>query len=124
MQSCGCVPKNEKHFFDYSGEKYGVENSDLEFRSYIHDMNTDFAAVTKPEELFYAAKQSAEYFKLKKLFICLCSNIERDTNKLDKDNLISDFKGISDTMVNMFSFGSDVPIEYNFLHHSLFPRIF
>ena len=122
MQSCGCVPKNEKHIFDYSGEKYGIENSDLEFRSYIHDMNTDFAAVTKPEELFYAAKQSAEYFKLKKLFICLCSNIERDSGKLDENDLMTDFKGISDTMVNMFSFGSNIPIEYKFPASELVPE--
>lgn len=122
MQSCGCVPKNSRHIFDYSGEKYGAENSDLEFRSYIYDMNTDFAAVTKPEELFYAAKQSAEYFKLKKLFICLCSNIERDDEKLDENDLITDFRGISDTMVNMFSYGSDIPIEYKFPAAQLIPE--
>ena len=122
MQSCGCVRKSQKHIYDYSGEKYGIENSDLEFRTYIHDMNTDFAAVKKPEELFYAAKQSAEYFKLKKLFICLCSNIERDSGKLDENDLMTDFKGISDTMVNMFSFGSNVPIEYKFPASELVPE--
>ncbi|MGN0690913.1 MAG: LacI family DNA-binding transcriptional regulator, partial [Oscillospiraceae bacterium] len=104
MQSCGCVPKEEKRRFDYLSEKYGEESVSREFRTYLHAMNTDFAAVKTSAELFANAKRSAEFFKLKRLFICICSNIERERAELDEEEIISTFRGISDSMVNMFSY--------------------
>ncbi|MCI5752288.1 MAG: GGDEF domain-containing protein [Oscillospiraceae bacterium] len=122
MQSCGCVPKEEKRKFDYLSEKYGAESVSLEFRTYIHAMNTDFAAVKTSTELFANAKRSAEFFKLKRLFICICSNIERETAELDKEDIISAFRGISDTMVNKFSYGSSVPVGKQFPASELIPE--
>ncbi|MDY2847184.1 MAG: GGDEF domain-containing protein [Oscillospiraceae bacterium] len=122
MQSCGCVPKEEKRKFDYLSEKYGSESVSLEFRTYIHAMNTDFAAVKTSTELFANAKRSAEFFKLKRLFICICSNIERETAELDKEDIISAFRGISDTMVNKFSYGSSVPVGKQFPASELIPE--
>lgn len=122
MQSCGCVPKEEKQRYDYLDEKYGEESTTLEFRTYIHTMNTDFAAVRTSVELFANAKKSAEFFKLNRLFICICSNIERETAELDKEDIISSFRGISDNMVNMFTYGSDVPVGKVFPAAELVPE--
>lgn len=122
MQSCGCVPKKEKRKFDYLNDKYGAESAALEFRTYIQAMNTDFAAVKTSAELFANAKHSAEFFKFKRMFICICSNIERETAELDKEDIISSFRGISDTMVNMFSYGSSVPVGKRFPASELVPE--
>ncbi|WP_432650745.1 GGDEF domain-containing protein [Huintestinicola sp.] len=122
MQSCGCVPKEEKHKFDFFSERYGAESASLEFRTYIHAMNTDFAAVKTSAELFANVKHSAEFFKLKKMFVCICSNIERETAELDEETIISSFRGISDTMVNMFSYGSSVPVGKKFPAAELVPE--
>lgn len=121
-QSCGCVPKEEKHRFDFFSERYGAESASLEFRTYIHTMNTDFAAVKTSAELFANAKYSAEFFKLKRLFVCICSNIERETAQLDEEDMLSSFCGISDTMVNMFSCGSSVPVGKMFPAAELVPE--
>lgn len=122
MQSCGCAPKIEKRTYDFFSERYGAETDSLEFRTYIHDMNTDFAAVKNPAELFANANSSAKFFKLKKLFICICSNIQKECTELDKEEIISSFKGISDTMVNMFSYGSSVPVGKAFPTAELVPE--
>ncbi|MGN0596915.1 MAG: diguanylate cyclase domain-containing protein [Ruminiclostridium sp.] len=114
MESCGCVHKAEKKVSDYFTETYGAETDAMEFHTYIHDMNTDFASVKNQTELFASANHSARFFKLKKLFICICSNIYKESAQLDKDDLISSFRGISDEMVNMFSYGSDVPVGKSF----------
>ncbi len=122
MQSCGCVPKEKNRKFDYLSEKYGEESASLEFRTYIHSMNTDFAAVKTSVELFANAKRSAEFFHLRRLFICICSNIERETAELDKEEIISSFRGISDSMVTMFSYGSSVPVGKQFPAAELVPE--
>ncbi|MGN1101379.1 MAG: diguanylate cyclase domain-containing protein [Huintestinicola sp.] len=122
MQSCGCVPKETKHTFDFLSERYGEESVYLEFRTYIHAMNTDFAAVKTSAELFANVKRSAEFFHMKKMFVCICSNIERETVRLDEETIMSSFSGISDTMVNMFSYGSSVPIGKNFPAAELVPE--
>ena len=85
-------------------------------------MNTDFAAVKTSAELFANVKHSAEFFKLKKMFVCICSNIERETAELDEETIISSFRGISDTMVNMFSYGSSVPVGKKFPAAELVPE--
>ncbi|MDD6991799.1 MAG: GGDEF domain-containing protein [Oscillospiraceae bacterium] len=122
MQSCGCVPKADKRTFDFFSQKYGAETAALEFRTYIHAMNTDFAAVKNSAELFENAKHSAEFFKLDRLFVCICSNIERETAEIDEEEIFSSFRGISDTMVNMFSYGNSAPVGKKFPAAELVPE--
>lgn len=122
MESCGCAHSAEKKVYDYFTETYGAETDSMEFHIYIHDMNTDFASVKNHTELFASANHSARFFKLKRLFVCICSNIYKESTKLDKNELISSFRGVSDEMVNMFSYGSNVPVGKTFPTSQLAPE--
>ncbi|MCI7768605.1 MAG: GGDEF domain-containing protein [Oscillospiraceae bacterium] len=122
MQSCGCVSKKKKLTFDFMSDRYNYENDSKGFDTDIHAMNTDFAAVTEAPELFEKSAVFGDFFKLKRMFICLCSNIVQDVSKLNEENIISSFRGISDTMVNMFSYNSDVPVGRNFPSAELVPE--
>lgn len=61
-------------------------------------------------------------FKLKRLFVCICSNYEQGTERLAEETLVSAFRGISSEMVNMFSFGSDAPAGKCFPVEELVPE--
>lgn len=122
MQSCGCVSKQKKQTFDFLSDMYNYENDSKGFNADIHAMNTDFAAVTEAPQLFEKSTGFAEFFKLRRMYICLCSNIVRDITELNRDNIISSFRGISDSMVNMFSYKSDVPVGKEFPSAELVPE--
>ncbi|MBQ5332831.1 MAG: GGDEF domain-containing protein [Oscillospiraceae bacterium] len=122
MQSCSCVAREKKQTYDFMNDNYNYENDSKGFDVDIHYMNTDFAAVTEAPALFDKSASFANFFKLKRMFICLCSNIVKETSELNKEDIISSFIGISDTMVNMFSFGSEVPVGRNFPSAELVPE--
>ena len=122
MQSCGCVPKEKKQTYDFMNDNYNYENDSKGFDVDIHYMNTDFAAVTEAQALFDKSDSFAKLFKLKRMYICLCSNIVKETSELNKEDIIASFRGIGDTMVNMFSFGSEVPVGRNFPSAELVPE--
>jgi len=120
-QSCGCVPLDVPTS-DYYGAKYGEQNVFKEFNTYIIHMNALFAGSESSAQLFDSTTYGANFFKLKKLFICICSNIERRTDELDEKKISNSFKGLSDSMISMVKFGHDVENGTHFPTSQLIPE--
>lgn len=123
-QSCGCVPKNQKEHTDFCDSRYGELNNFMEFNTYIFEMNTRFASAKNSEELYWDTKRGAEFFKLRKLYICICSNIEKNNLAFDKDEIRQEYTGLSDTMLSMLQYGHGVPIRKEFATKQLLPEPF
>ncbi len=124
QQSCGCIPISETDSNNYCVDTYSSQHIFLGFNNYIFQMNTKFASAKNSEELYLDTKRGAEIFHLKKLYICICSNIEKANGKIDKDNVREGFMGISNTMISMVKYGHNVPIGTEFPTEQLLPENF
>ena len=120
-QSCGCCKKSAVKSSLYS-MKYKELHDFKEFNNYILDMNTQFASAVSSAEIFKNTHYAASLFNLKKMYICVCANIERQS-KLHTDEDISGTEyGITDTMVSMVQYGHNVPNGSEFATARLVPE--
>lgn len=124
QQSCGCVPKTKQDNTDFCNSKYGEWNSFMEFNTYIFEMNTRFSSAQNSEELYLDTRRGASYFHLKKMYLCICSTVEKNNSQFNKDEIRQDFSGISDKMISMMQYGHDVPVGTEFPSAQLLPEPF
>ena len=119
-QSCGCVPVNsdEKDFYN---AQYASHSRTLEFFTNIVEMNTRFSGAETSAELYADCRKGAEFFKLKNLYICICSNIEHESLDISVNQLRAASEGISETMVSMFDLKGGVPVGTEFSSSQLVP---
>ncbi|MBR6896554.1 MAG: GGDEF domain-containing protein [Lachnospiraceae bacterium] len=80
-QSCGCAPKKVERF-NYYDERYFSKNLYGEFNSYLQTMNMSFAETSTARQLFMDLKAGADFFKLNRVFICICDGVENPERRL------------------------------------------
>lgn len=119
-QSCGCVPLDVPTS-DYYGAKYGEMNVFKEFNNYIIRMNTMFAGSESSSQLFDSTLEGAGFFKLKQLFICICSDTESRSSAPDDKNYVKKF-GLTDSMISVVKFGHTVENGTHFPTSQLIPE--
>lgn len=116
--SCGCgTPEPVVGFYN---TKYSAMNSYKEFNSLLLDMNTNLVDAVTEEELYECTLKTAKYFRMKRMYICICQTIRElrtDLNTLTN----STRTGLSDTMASMVKFGHDVPSGTEFSTKKLLP---
>ncbi len=117
--SCGCPDK--KGELDFYNANYGTINA---FKQFNHDlivMNTKFAAVKTSEELYADAAPIAKFFRLKRVFICICKDVEVFSENAEEGSGGMSCGGLTDTMLSMMQYGHDVPVRTEFSVGRLVP---
>ncbi len=120
--SCGCGA-NEPHKIKSFMDSYYERNRLNEFNTYILDTNAAFSGVSISEELFSDAENFAKFFKMKRLYICICANVENVSVDIDR-NEGSEFAGFSDKMVSMYQYGHSIPNHTEFPTSDYLPEPF
>lgn len=120
-QSCGCDDISDYDNSDFLTARYGELNIFREFNTYILNMNTRFSNAESSLELFEEMSEGAEFFKLKRLYICISSDIEKSGGKFHRES-DGGYIGISEKMVSMLKFGHDVPVGTEFPSAQLLPE--
>lgn len=117
--SCGCgKPEPVGGFYN---SKYSAMNSFKEFNSLLLDMNTALADAVTEEELYECTLKTAKYFRLNKMYICICQTIRE--LRTDLDTLTNSTRtGLSDVMTSMVKWGHDVPCGTQFPTKNLLPE--
>ncbi len=119
QQSCGCVKMSKKLQFNYFNERYGELNICKEFNFHLINLNTIFSNANTSAEIYAEAKRGSEFFKLKRLYICVCPDVENGVKNIGGDQ--NGYKGISEKMLAMYSYGSDVPVGMEFSSYDYIP---
>lgn len=121
-QSCGCVPMNGNKGKRYYEERYGSINRYKEFNRYILDLNVSFASAENSVDLYKPLEKGIEFFGLKKLYICICSDIEKQMQAYSHSSEEQACAKTSEAVTVMFSSGSDVEVGTEFLSKELLPE--
>lgn len=121
-QSCGCVPLGQTKSRQFFQERYGTLNRYKEFNRYILDLNASFASAENSVQLYKSLEKGAEYFGLKRLYACICSEVEQQIQSYDCDSEQQVCTKISDTMISMFCYGSNVAVGTDFPSKELIPE--
>ncbi len=117
QQSCGCRKKTIEKKKSYYSSYYSVPDLYKSFNTYIIEMNMSFARATTSEELFESLGGGAYTFKLKRLYLCICAEFERKTNKTQTGTGWAYKK-----MVSMVKYGHEIPVGTEFLAGKLLPE--
>lgn len=120
-QSCGCEKKSSH--IDFYKVMHSTNNRYKEFNTYLLELNTKFANAKNSIELYSGTIKGADFFGLKKLYICINSNIRERFCNIDYE-LDKSFKGLSENVVSMVQYGHEVPIGYEFPAQQLLPESF
>ena len=120
-QSCGCGEKSAVKT-DFYSAKYKELNDFREFNSYILDMNTQFASAVRSAEIYRHTDFAAEFFDFKKMFICVCSDVERKSMLCPEEEIKGIDYGISETMLSMVQYGHNIPNGLEFPSSWLVPE--
>lgn len=118
-QSCGCVPVLRPDEITYN-QRTAYQLDFKQFTRYLLDMNMEFAKVEDSSELFEGLEYGAKIFKLKKLYVCISSEIEKSKDKINIDKDIQPWT-VPDTMVSMYQWGHEVPLGTEFATADLIP---
>ena len=117
--SCGCPEvKAEENFYD---SNYGIINEYKQFNSDLIVMNTKFPAVRTSEELYAGAAPIAKLFRLGRVFICICKDVEEFSGNDGEDSAGISCSGLTDTMISMLQYKHDVPAGTEFPVERLVP---
>lgn len=106
QQSCGCVKADNNPHIDFYSERYGELNAYKEFNAHMVVLNTIFADASTSAELYMEARIGAFFFRLKKLYICTCPDIENGVKNYS--DAADTYKGISDKMLCMYDLEDNV----------------
>ncbi len=120
-QSCGCQKKSDH--VDFYKLMHSTNNRYKEFNTYLLELNSKFATAQTSTELYGSTIKGAKFFGLKKLYICINSNIRERFCSID-DELDRSFKELSENVVSMVQYGHEVPIGYEFPARQLVPESF
>ncbi len=117
-QSCGCRTKDKDILASFA-EQVEYKTRTLEFNTDIIEMNTLFAGAKTSAQLYDDSRWGADYFRLKSLKICICSNIERELNASNDGQYV----GLSDTMLCMLDSSGNTPVGSEFPTSRLIPEL-
>lgn len=120
-QSCGCGKRASEDDGDFYTARYGELNIFKEFNTYILEMNTRYSNAQSSSELYEDTVRGAEFFGLSRMFLCICSDVERQNEELLKDVISEDFIGLTDEMISMVQYKHDVPNGTRFPVKQLVP---
>ena len=119
-QSCGCKPLVRQSELSYD-ERYYYYQDLKEFTRHLLYMNLAFSTAEDSADLFDSLDSSAEFFKLKKLYVCISDDLVNAGDKIDIDSDISPWS-LPDNMVSMYRLGHDVPKGHRFPTKQLIPE--
>lgn len=121
-ESCGCHVEKENGEVDFYTMRYAELNTFKEFNSYNLEMYTGFASADTSADIYEDLVRGAEFFHLKRLYVCVCYDVEHGGNSYDPDKIRPRFTGLSDSMVSMLKFGHDIPAGTVFPVSELVPE--
>lgn len=124
QQSCGCEKRLETNRSDFLNSYYGELNLFKEFDTHMLEMNTRFTTAKNSAELYDSTRRIAEFFKLKKMYICICAAFEKQSEQCVLIDTNGIYEGISENVVSMVQFGHKVPVGTEFLSSELLPEDF
>lgn len=117
--SCGCTEvREESSFYD---SNYKVINAYKQFNRDLTVMNTKFPSAKTSEELYAGAAPIAKFFRLGRVFICICKDVEELSGNDGSDNSGLSCGGLTDTMISMLHYKHDVPVRTEFPVKRLVP---
>lgn len=116
-ESCGCTCDDisEKDFYT---KRYSEINRYKEFNSNTIHANALFADIISSRELFAGMGKSADFFPLKRMFICISPEYEQSAYNVHRTEA---FVGLSDKMLSMVKHGHDIPEFTKFSIDKLVP---
>ncbi len=120
-QSCGCKEIVKEKRGGYYSSHYSATDLYKSFNTYIIEMNMSFARASTSVELFESLGGGAYTFKLKRLYLCICAEFERES-KGSESTLSSALLGSEKRMISMVKYGHDVPVGKEFSASSLLPE--
>ena len=115
-QSCGCVPKKQR-LEDFYEDQIASRTKNLEFNHGLIKMDTRLAAAETSEQLFANCIVGADFFHLKKLYVCISAHFEQS----EDDGISADTSRIADDMMCMFDRTGEVPVGSCFKSQDLVP---
>ena len=106
-QSCGCGVKKDENFHSYD-DRYSAKNLYGEFNFLFQRMNRAFSEAVNSRELFNILYEISDFFKIKRMFVCICDGVEKPERLLKE----SDEKpyGITEKAVSMAQIGHKVKV--------------
>ena len=122
QQSCGCVKTAADSRIDFYSQNYANLNTFKEFNAHVIVLNTIFANAVTSAELYAEAKRGSEFFRLKKLYICVRPDAENGEKNYDE--IPEAYKGISEKMLSMYNFGGDIAPGTEFPSSEYIPESF
>ncbi|MGN1119978.1 MAG: diguanylate cyclase domain-containing protein, partial [Oscillospiraceae bacterium] len=121
--SCGCGGHADGEDGDFYTARFGELNIFKEFNTYILEMNTRFSSADNSSELYEDTVRGADFFKLNKMFICICSDIERSGEEDLLNVMVEEkYKGVSDRMISMVQYKHNIPNGTEFSTKQLVPE--
>ncbi|MGN0632787.1 MAG: GGDEF domain-containing protein [Oscillospiraceae bacterium] len=120
-QSCGCVPvsiKTKKAFID---SRYGELNRYKEFDTILNYLNTVFESSETSEQFYDELKRGAQYFKIKRMFVCVSSDAEKYSVGFENIETPYSQNGVSNVMLSMLRYGHDISDGSAFFARYLLP---
>ena len=117
--SCGCGRAEHSGFYD---SRYSVVDHFKAFNACLIAMNTRFADARTAQELYACTTKCAEFFKLKRLYICICSTVGEVRELLPEEAALGGCTGITAEMTSMVMHGHNVPCGTRFKTSQLVPE--
>ncbi|MBQ8966917.1 GGDEF domain-containing protein [Ruminococcus sp.] len=118
-QSCGCKPLVRPDEISYN-QRYFYYQDFKEFTRFLLFMDLAHSSVTESVHLFDSLYDTAKFFKLKELYVCISDDLENSAEKIDLDSEESPWK-LPEHMVSLFQMGHGVPVGYRFPTKLLLP---
>jgi len=123
--SCGCfqkLPEKTKTTFNYMGDVYGERHDAFRFSKSISRMNNKFAMAEDSRELFEGLLQGLFIFNFRRIYVCLCSELENSSTYFYEEKNTDAEYGISKKMVSVLPYGQTVATGTEFDSKSLLPE--
>lgn len=120
-RSCGCECERPENEGDYYNELYGEQNMFRAFNKNTIESNSKLANARSAADVYGDTVKTAEFFSLKRMYICICSNIEEPPSD-DSKEAQTGYKGLSETMISMVKFHHSVPVGTKFSVSKLVPE--
>jgi diguanylate cyclase (GGDEF)-like protein len=118
-ESCGCIKRiqgNENYT-----KRFDFQNRFMEFNAYILEMDSNFGNVDDSTKLYQGTLRGADFFHLKQMFLCLCTDLENQNVMLEQLEHNSISSELTEQMVSMAQFGHEVPVGTLFDRKNLLP---
>lgn len=118
-ESCGCLKRvpDEQNY----AQRYDFQNRYIEFNNYILEMTSNFGNVPDSGALYQDTIRGAEFFHLKQMFLCLCTDAENQGRSLEQAESGSTSNSLTQRVVSMVQYGHTVPVGTEFDSADLIP---